>query len=237
MILAQGARGPGLNSQNSPFVTLAPSTPCTMRVSLGQDDLGYVVDGARRVLWWSRGEKGARRILWWWQDTGVPHGQSAGFMHGPTWPAPCSSGVLGILGLCNVLWLEWWRKLNRPAQAPRLPKNPDEKSPGRMHRPKAPQRTPRFLGTLSGPCLMFSKNLGNLGPVHESCTLFIRILGSPGPVQGVSRPYLKIRAFPNIFPVLFGGGPQSSCRGSSVFFGWNFWKRRAAFWPCILGRF
>ena len=97
----------------------------------------------------------------------------------------CSSGILGILGLCRFgeQFLHLWN--HKTCTGPRFPRLLMNKVQDSCTGPRFP-RIPRFLGSIKQDPGKVPKNLGilgNLGPVHESCTLFIGILGNLGPVQ------------------------------------------------------
>ena len=65
-------------------------------------------------------------------------------------PALCSSGILGILGLCRFGELSPSLK-SQNLHRPKIPKIPDEQSAGFMHRPKIPKNPKIFRNYQARP--------------------------------------------------------------------------------------
>ena len=134
-------------------------------------------------------------------------------------PALCSSGFLGILGLCRFCDFkdgESSPNLHRP----KIPKNPDEQSAGFMHRPKIPKNPKIFRNYQARPWQSSKKSWDSWE--SWACAWILHFVHRDSWESWACAGFMKVLCeimlfIPKkcIFPVVFGGEPQNSCRGSS----------------------
>ena len=153
-------------------------------------------------------------------------------------PALCSSGFLGILGLCRFCDFkdgESSPNLHRP----KIPKNPDEQSAGFMHRPKIPKNPKIFRNYQARPWQSSKKSWDSWE--SWACAWILHFVHRDSWESWACAGFMKVLCEIMLFKKMYfpcGFWWWTSEFVQRVFIFWsNFWKWGTGFWFCIIGCF